>query len=214
MNVLPGIGAPMGDATPYFTFVGAATSTGSSLNFSGTGLRDGDVAIYFDYARQLNVPAVTPSGFTQGHSTVLGSYTRGIISAKILDGTEGSVTGMNGSNMNRKIGLVFRPSQPLAGFAFNGQRNAMADGDPSISDVLSGAASSFPIIVYGQMAASSATITSRTISPTMVEVAGAATNHYAHYLIYDANAADQSYDTVDSGGDANTLQAGYLTFTF
>jgi hypothetical protein len=198
------------------TFIGSAIGSDTSIEIPS--FAAGDVCVIWNYVGnamgQPTPPSVTPSGFTlldyQGSGSVGAA-----MSAKILTGSETSVTGMDRSNLSGDvswIAAIFQPSAPLASLTANLFAGNGTSGDPSISDIAAAGATP-PILVLGQMSALGA-ISPRTTSPTMNEIQGAGTYHFGHYLIYNAAnvPANQSYD-MDDEGLRNILQAGYLSFT-
>lgn len=199
-----------------FTYIGKCTSNGASLNFgaldAGTIAAD-DLLIYLQGARAGGAPTtVTPSGFTNGINTLSGT-SRVILSAKKATGSEGSVTGMDEAT-DKKIGLVFRPSSAFTSFAFNGTGSDVTDTNPANQTSAVSGTGSYPTLVIGHMGTmSAASISGKSVSPAMTELAGSDAGHIAHYLQYTSGAADVTgYDKNDDGS-GNFVQICYLTFT-
>lgn len=209
---------PYKSVTPItFTYIGKATSSTSSLNFASldAGTRQsGDLLIYMQYSRTGagGLSLVTPSGFTELGNSANGTVNRGQISSKISDGTEGSVTGMNGGSDNQKMGLVFRPSRSLATVSGNAYTGECTTGNPTSKSVAVSGTSSYPALLLGFMSnRSGGVISPRTVTPAMTEQASG-TQSYAHYLEYDASASDMTAYDMDDETD-QCIMAGYLTFT-
>lgn len=194
---------------------GSASGTDSSIEIPGT-IAAGDLCIIWNRASGFAVGFVTPSGFTvltditEGGSNTIG----GMISAKILDGTETTVTGMN-DTAESWICAVFRPvGGTLTGFAFNELGEQATTGDPTLQNIDASAETNLPILLVGQMGClTDGTISPRTVDPAMDELT-AANYHYAHYKIYNEGdtPTDHDYDMDDEG--TNVLQSGYLDFTW
>ncbi len=186
----------------------------TGIDVGAIGGAAGDLCIYWDFAQSgTSTPptAVTPTGFTRFHNqTIGGQLGRGCISAKILDGTEGTVNGMTAAEGSRKAIAVWHPSVPIAGFTANAMSNEGTTGNPAAQTILAAAAVSLPIIAYGQMCANTP-ISGASISPTMTRVDPGGARNFAHYLVMTtSDVANISYDMADSGN--NRPQSGYLTF--
>lgn len=158
-----------------------------------------------------------PTGFTQLlNHTNGGQYDRAIISAKILDGTEGPLTGMSGdSNEMRWVAACFRPDAAIASFNFLGGNGIFSDANPAAQTITASGATK-PVLLIGQMStfwASGQPISPRSTSPAMDELSGYNDSHYVHYKIYSTSdtPVNHSYD-MDDEGFGNVLQSGYLTF--
>src|SRR5690606_17531436 len=94
--------------------------------------------------------AVTPPGFTTLRTASANQF-RATISPKILDGTETTVSGINGNDWEVWAVAVFRPAEPI--FAFldhdtGNNDNTNSNPAPQTITIASGTA---PIIAYGQM---------------------------------------------------------------
>lgn len=206
-----------------FTFIGSDTADSTTIDLSSLSagaIAAGDFCVILNAARSSNAASdarpstVLPSGFTScqnnnsDSSTTFGDV-RSIISAKILVGSETTLTGMNGGVDDFWIVLVFRPSSAISAFAWTGDGDAR-DGNPPEQTIVASAAAA-PVILVGQMSAGTA-VDPRTISPTMTEVAGPSDHHYAHYRIDNSAPQDTTYDMTDEGA-GNVMQSGYFTFT-
>lgn len=197
------------DGVITFTFVGSTTSTASTIDISGTGRQAGDFGVLLDYAYGASTPSdVTPSGHTQAAMVTDGSASRATISYKILAGSEGSLTGLNGATAEDKIYLVFRPSRTITTPTYNAAGAAIPDTNPSLQTI--DPTAEVAALLVGQMAANAA-VSPRSTSPAMDEVVGGATSHYGHYKIYNSAPASHTYDMDDEGVN-NALMSGYFTF--
>lgn len=208
----------MGGGTPIsFTFVGSAVSALSTVDISATGRASGDLGILLDLSQNSSgTPANTiPSGHT---SLVTDTQTLGILGLrasiryKLLTGSEGSLTGQDGTNFVDKVYLVFRPSSAITTVTFNDGQFEAANVNPS-SQATGAGSGTPPVIVIGQMGTETNPVSPRSTTPAMSEVVGGGTNHYGLYKIYNTSPANQTTFDMDDEGNANTLQLGYLTFT-
>lgn len=196
-----------------FSLVGTSTGSDTSIEINGLSIASGDLAFIFNTAdgSGSNPADDTPSGFTKLRTALLNTR-RCSIFAKILDGTETTVTGLDGASGEEWILLVLRPDATLSSFVDNDTGNNQAtSGNPS-SQTITASGETPPVVLYGVMHSSSA-VNPRTTSPTMTEISGPSTNVYAHYYIYNDGdtPANHTYDKDDDG--TNFLQSGYLTFT-
>ena len=206
-------------AATTFTFVASSSGSGTTITIPGTPTA-GDLCIIWNTATNSGgiPPDVTPAGFTKlaTFASSEGWWERASVFAKKLDGTETTVTGLNGPNGTRWIAATFHPDSPFLSFA-NGMtpNGEWTNGNPASQTITSASAASLPAMLWGQMSLwSSVTISPRTTSPAMSEIAGAVGNHFAHYRViaYGATPDDNTYD-MDDEGNSNVLQSGYLTFT-
>jgi len=201
-----------------FTVVGSTTSTGATFSLHGSA-QAGDVAVLFDYATNSSNPAPTavqPGGDWTSITSQTTNPMRGTMYARILtsgDISTGTFTGMGGTSQDRKICTVFRPTRALASMTVRNATSVSTNTNPgALSLATTGVAT--PAIAVGHMGATG-TIDPRTISgATMVEVSGAANNHYAHYKIYAEGSSPDtiSYD-MDDEGSGNMTSIAYLDFT-
>lgn len=210
------IGAAAGPTS--FTFVNSASGSDASVEIP-SGAQAGDICLIFNGAYSTGTGAVAPSDTTPAGFTKLRTATTSTIRASIfvkkLDGTETSVTGLSASTATpfmNWVAVVLRPNAPVTSIIDNSTgNNEITSADPA-SQTIAATGAAAPVILFGHMFAGAA-ITTRTTSPTMTEIAGASTQHYAHYRIYNASdtPVNHSYDMVDNGTQA--LQSGFLTFT-
>jgi hypothetical protein len=185
-----------------WAFVGSCTSTGTALDFSALSagsIQADDLAIFVDYPRHGSVPtAVTPSGFTNRVNTP-GTITRGMLSDKKLLGSEGSVTGMDGSSSDQKVGLVFRPSISFASIAPSTPTTEVTSGNP-VSQVIDPSAETASVIVIGVVAAGGG-IAFSTATPAFDAEVTAGGRLIVGYKIYNASPQSHTIDMNDLGTD-------------
>lgn len=197
-----------------FTFVGSVTSAASTINISGTGRQAGDICLLAQMSRNSGgIPGLTlPTDFV-GLQDQTGSNTRISLSAKKLDGTEGSLTGMDGTSTDRKIAIVLRPNAAFTSFAWNSPNAEINTANPSAQTIALAGETALCAIAFGQMCETGgAAVSPRTTSPAMNEITGSDTSHYAHWLLQTLGSyANITYDMDDEG--TNGIQSGYLTFT-
>lgn len=204
------IGFGSADSGPRITFLASGTGTDSSIEIPGS-IAAGDICLIFDNAVDASTPTtVVPTDFTSLVNT-FGGVSRHITSAKILTGGETAVTGMTGAGFKHWVAAVFRPSVTYSSLTANSSNDELTNGNPTSQTITASGETNVPILLYGQMYSDIA-ISPRTTSPTMDEIAGAATVHYAHYKIYNSGPVNHSYD-MDDEGALNVLQSGYLDFT-
>lgn len=207
---LTGTAATLTKASRSFTFVGSTTSNASTIDISGTGRQAGDFGVLLDYARgSSGAPAAaTPSGHTQA-ATQSGGFGRVSITSKVLTGSEASLTGMNGDTANKKVYLVFRPTVAINTVAYNAGGAEVTNNNPA-QQTIDPTAETTAVILVGEMG-SSGTVSPRSTSPAMDEVANG-TTQYGHYKIYNSSPASHTYDMDDEGND-NGMISGYFEFT-
>lgn len=197
------------------TYVDAATSTTSSITAPG-GIASGDLAIYMDVATQNDgtPTAVTPSGFTNVLSKgqfLEPSGIRGMVSYKVLAGTETTITGMN-SDVNTKCMVVYRPSRsiasvaPLTGASW-GQE--ITNSNPS-SQATTLASLTPPVIFLGISYGSSSTGAFSTESPSFDATHTAGGSRFGRKL-YNISPQNHTIDMNDLG--SNALFSGYIRVT-
>lgn len=198
-----------------FTFVASGKGNSQTITIPGP-VTAGDLCIIWNQGYNGGTPAdVTPSGFTKlMTATLLGS--RMSLFAKILTGSETTVTGLDGdSSVDRHWAVAtFHPDFPISGFS-NGMtpNSEITNGNPAAQTITAASSPSKPIIVWGQMN-TSGSVNPRTTSPVMNELTTMDAQHYAHYKIYSSSdtLVNHTYD-MDDEGNANMLQSGYLVFT-
>jgi hypothetical protein len=197
---------------PSFSFLAAGGASSPTITIPGTPTA-GDLCVIFNWCRNA-FPGTVPSGFTALQTNGSAGVGGGIISAKKLDGTETTVTGLNGDNDELWIVATFRPTGPFASFAWNsGNGENVNSANPASQNIVALGAT-VPVILLGQMCASG-TISPRSISPAMDELnSHSNVNQYAHYKIYNPGdtPASHTYD-MDDEGNQIVIQSGYLSFT-
>jgi len=135
-----------------------------------------------------------------------------MISSKILTGSEGSVTGMNGATENDKIGLVFRPSIAISTVTAHSINGQVGSADPT-AQVVDPSAETTAVIIVGVAAHRSATLSFSTFSPAAdATVLNSDSDIIAGYKIYNSSPASTTIDMNDLGS-FNWLGSLYFTFT-
>lgn len=221
MNFLPGWSHGfVAGRTPLTTItqVLSATSTGSTISVP-SGVQAGDLIVLFDAAGSSNtsIPTqVIPSGFTSiVDNTLVASGAAGqrnTLSYKIASGTEGStsLTGMNGSNNNRKALLVFRGNVPAAIATVGDAAGQATDGNPS-EQIVNASGGVAPLVVIGtwSLFPVGGTVDPRSFSPAKDGEINPTAQMYMAWKIYNTAPADVSVDMTDEGA-GNTLQSCYI----
>lgn len=217
-GMVPGFFAATGMRS--FTFVGYAVGTVPTIDLtslSAGAIAAGDLCVIFNSAQHSSSSTppitVTPTGFTvvQEDAISSGGSNRAIISAKKLTGSETTLTGMN-STTETWIAGVWRPSRSFSSFAWNSPNGEATLSDPASQTITAASAASLPALLVGQMYVGSNDIVDpRSTSPTMNEIAGATTSHYAHWFHYASSPQNHTYDMDDEG--RQIIQSGYFTFT-
>lgn len=123
---MPGMGGPLAGAflggVPEFITVGTNSGTGATISISGAGsIAAGDICIIsiMGWRSGAYPQDVVPTGFTTivNDRTLLGgSYTRFIVCAKKLVGTETTVLGPSSTDISWTV-AVLRPPQPFSTFS-------------------------------------------------------------------------------------------------
>lgn len=171
----------------------------------------GDIAVLFDMAFQTSgsPTSVTPTGWTKLAETAAGNL-RGIASYRQLtSGQPGStITGMNGSERDRKIMCVIHPKYTVNTITPGGWLVRVSTGDPTAISVTSGSAST-NLVVFGFAVGQNTVSLSFSPSATSTKTSGDALK--AGYKLYTGPDTTANV-TVDTGsaGDSVGLAAGYL----
>lgn len=204
------------DKKPRLNVVGTLSGTDNSIEISAIagGIRQaGDICIIFNCAGGDSVPAAV---YPFGAGNVLQENSDGhigsaIISAKILDGTETTVTGMTAAKMSW-VAILIRPNGVVTDFTWLSGEGQVANTNPSPQSIDASGETNLPIIMVGQMAAANTVTPSVSGSFTSNPVGN---NFIAHYLVYGANETptNQPYSMTGTG-ESRMLQSGYLTFEF
>lgn len=191
------------------------------IDLTGLPIRSGDLGVYWDWTRVAAglgpPPTMTPSGHTKRVETSVGAA-RGIISTKILNGTETVIVGMAGpegsTTRSYKIYGVFRPRSAIISISAHSVAGQMTNGDPSPQTISSGSTAGYPILVLGQMACFNQEVNPRSVSPPMQEIRNTpgSGHQYAHWKLYEGAAVDHTYD-MNAQTNENTLQSCYLRIT-
>lgn len=200
-----------GGGAPQVSFTFVSSGSGTTATVTIPTMQAGDLCLIWSYGRNTFTtgPGAGPAGFTE--LAYVNGSAGGSLHAKILTGSETTVTTYVGGNASRWVALVFRPSSTITSVTLNSYNVETTAGDPASQTILA-AAGSAPMILTGQMAASASPGT-RTTSPAMTEVAATGGLQFVHYTIVNPGEAgvDTTYDQSD-GGNNNALQSGYLTF--
>jgi hypothetical protein len=204
------------------TQVLSATSTAATIAFPAS-IIAGDLIILVDRAQNTQFSGtlptdVTPSGFTRvGASLTLNASagdffgTRQNLWYKLAAGTEtGNLTGMDGTNADKKAMYVFRGNIPATAITVGDAEGSIIDTNPTaLNCQASGGVA--PLVVIGAYG-SSAAIDPRTFSTTKGGEINPDTQLYLAYKIYNSSPADSSID-MDDEGFRNTLQSAYFRMT-
>lgn len=198
-----------------FTFVGSCTSTSSSLDFSSLSagaVAAGDALFYIDFAiNSGSLPtSVIPSGFSNHLDDPGATSPRAMISSKKASGSEGSVTGMNGSVRNNKIGLVYRPSISFTTINANDIASDINTGDPTLQTCDPSAETS-AVILLGISGIDNATAAFSTFSPASDgTVANSSNDLLVGHKLYNTSPQSTQVDMADLGV-INWLASLYFT---
>lgn len=206
-----------------FTYIGSSSSIVSTLTIPATA-REGDVAILFDKAVNINSPiptAVNPSGWTQLATTSAGSfslnYVRVILSVKILAAADIGTTLTLMTNITGSLDkaiYIFRPNFPIKTLSSStitvGAYNSSVNNQTVTVTTAAGLGRKKPYLMFFMMISNSSSITTKTttgFSP-INEVANR-TNYFRYGLINDGTTA---VDTVGSfaGSGNEAMFSGYL----
>lgn len=219
VDVIPGVIEASGAVAtvtvaspPSISFFNSSVSSLSTISMPAS-IQAGDLAILCDYALNASgAPAdVVPSLFTQfGTSLVMATNYKRILSYKVLDGTETTITGMNGTSANRKTLIVFRKASGTWS-APQDVAEQTTSGDPS-AQVVNVSGESNPVVVIGSYAGTG-TVSTRTMTPTKDSEVTAANNvNYLAWCVYNSSPADTTVDMGDSG-TGNILSSFYFELT-
>jgi hypothetical protein len=227
MSLLPGM-FPAGVAAirqaaalTTLSQVASASSTGETIT-GPAGIQAGDLLVLWDVANGLGATlptTVVPTDFDIIVNVPGGEgESRGILSAKIADGSEASasLTGMNGAANNRKALYVFRGNIPIAAYMTQDVGSQQTDGNPAAQTV-NASGGAVPLIVLGGYATrpTGGSVNPRTFTVGGVgakdgEVsAGASTELWLAYKLYNASPADVVVD-MDDEGQRNFLVSCYI----
>jgi hypothetical protein len=197
---------------------GFAGSSGPTITIPASA-QTGDMAILYDMALSNSGTAptsVVPSGWTSV-STLTGSNANGngirsIVSRRILTaGQAGSVvTGMNGSERDRKIMFVIRTAMPILGVTAVGWVSRLGGGTPS-SIALSSSGGT-PNMVVVAFAASENDVPSFSFG-TVTDTNGASATRAAYRRYTKLDSPGNHTASAGDGGDTNGLAAGWFEFT-
>jgi hypothetical protein len=176
----------------------------------------GDLIIFADSATNSASSAptlVTPTDFTPWINLTQG-LARYAVSYKIADGTETTITGMDGNENDDKILAVFRPDAPITTITASTPGGQVTTGNPSAQNINADGDGTLPLIAFGfYYSGAYNVINPRTMSPAATGElfnAGNGTDwHYVKYQLQNAALADVSVD-MDDEGTNNILASGFL----
>lgn len=154
-----------------------------------------------------------PSGFT-AVASVGGENSRIALSAKILDGTETTLTGMDFYGDDSAVAChVFRANRPLRGFEVHNPAGSINDTNPSGISISGTGVARRPALALGHMQCVGGPdgISSGSISPSMTAVSSTSGRRLLHYSLFQSGPlSDFSYDMGDEG-DINGLLGAYIS---
>lgn len=212
MNFLPGwfpSGGAFGGVT-LLTFFDSSISGAQTISMPA-GIKSGDVAVLFDNVANGGTPTtVVPTGFTSAINTTDSAVVRGIISYKVLNGSETTITGMTGDSLILKILMVFRGDSPVvqaSSASANGQTTNVA---PSNQSVTAGSGLP-PLLVLAGYYTNPVAGFSIGFSPSQDGIVNGSdsTRQRAYYKIYNIAPADTTISMNDAG-QQNMMQSFYL----
>lgn len=219
MLFVPVVGWNISTGVTAWTFIGSCVGTGTTLNFgslsAGT-LAAGDMMVYIQFGQGASAPsAVTPSGFTDHVNTTFssgGNDPRIMMSSKKADGSEGSITGMNGATVDAKVGLVFRPTGTYTSLTASTPNSQTTDGNPTLQTV-DPSAETVPVVIVAMTAVvgipPAAFSTASPAFDATIAAGPSPTDLVAGYKVYNSGWASHSIDMNDLG-TGNCLASFYL----
>lgn len=191
----------------------------------GLTIRKGDVALLFNYVTRSpsgsNPTTVIPSGLTSllnqtGNTVEFDNpnfgKSRGIISYKILEGTEtGSLTGMQHDRYEGMGLLIVRGNVRISGVTLNGSNWQGSNNNPSAQNINADTGTP-PMLVFGWTArGSDATFT--TNSPAFATQITSPTRFKLGYTAYASSPVDHAIDSDLGTTDFAMLCGGWFQFT-
>ena len=196
------------------TYVGMAESGSANITIPATA-QTGDIAALYDLAISGSLPAlVTPSGWANRVNTTSGVAVRLAVSTKILESGDAgaSITGMDGSSLDTKMMLVFRPNILIGTATYSTFTGEATTGDAS-SQSIAASGQSAPVLVIAGCGTNSGPVFS-TASPAFDAEVTATINLRMGYKIYNAGSTPASH-TIDMAnlGSRNSLWGGYIALT-
>lgn len=224
VRVLTGVASgPIVWPTDFYSKKGLTLHAAGPGEFDGTNTETitiqanaqvGDIAVLHDCAVGTS-SAVIPSGWTSLGGVVSGNIRVNNSYRILTSGQPGStITGQNGSTRNRKIMTIIRPRLPIASVTPLGWTTRATTGTPT--DITLGASGTpnMAILAFAtgenniSLSASSAgTWTDAQINSPSV------TRGYFVGVTKNNTPGDWTFSASDAG-DANSLTAGILQFTF
>lgn len=203
-----------GSPVSSWTFVGKTDSTTGSIAVHGSA-QAGDIAILYDTARNSSGAPSTafPTDFTPFVDDTV-SAVRTVVSAKILDGSESSLTGMDGTSADAKMLVVFRANAPLTSFAINDLEEFHSSNDPPTRTVNASGVTEALVVLCAAMC-NSGTVSYSNINSNPdfdADLTMASSDILVGYKIYNSSPVNHTFDAND-GGLFNSVVTFYLTGT-
>ena len=195
----------------------AATLTTLSLFGQTTGLdataeypasiQAGDVAIIYDGAESPTGGLVTPSGYTV-LSDIDNGTVFGVVSAKVLIGSETAETVMAANGDSKWVLAVYRGDVAITSFTSRSMNEESTSGNPVSQTIAVGSTPSYPALVWANAYSNNtSTFATNTVGSALTT---SNAKHWAGYEIFNSSAANRTFDKNDNG--QNVAQSGYLTF--
>lgn len=192
------------------TFVASATSTSSGIVIPATA-QVGDLAYLVDVGDEV-AGGSAPAGWTTVITTnYTGAYC--VHSLKILtSGEPGStVTGMNGTDGNWKVCLVFRPSSSVSNVAISSYNGEGSTGNPSTQNVTV-VGQTTPVIVIASTFSNNGFPAFVTETPAFSQTI-TQSRQVVGFTIYNESPQNHAVDMGDPGTQ-NIIQSGYIRLEF
>ena len=175
----------------------------SSIEYPG-GIASGDLAIIFNGGETTGL--VTPSGYTV-LSDLDNGVIYGVVSAKVLTGSESTETGMApGGGWVKWSIAIFRGDAAITSFTSRSMNEFAGAGNPPSQTVTSGSTPSYPIIIWGEGASNNVWSGTETLANQLTT---SSNQLYAKYELDDSGASNETWDKDDNGH--NFSASGYLT---
>ena len=188
------------------TFFDSGTSADSANVSMPAGIASGDLGLLFDCGVSATTPPadITPAGWTLMGTTQTatggGVGARWNMSYRVLDGTETTLTGINGI-FSSKLVLVFRKLATLTwGAPASVQTDADVLGGLTDKTVTVGAA---PLIMIGALADGGSGVNllmTPAQTATVVGTLGGSTRCQAGYIVYGVGGANNTISSDNYGG--------------
>lgn len=195
-------------------------------------LREGDVALFFDFCTAENngsaPTTVIPFGYTALQNSTGNTFEidapdvgrcRFILSYKILTGSEfGTLTGMIENRNEEKFLMIVRGNVPIAGVTVHDYSFLGANSNPPETTITSGSGQ-VPLLAFAQVLKTGNPPAFTAQSPAFANMFNTPTRFIVGYTVYNTNPVNHTVDSDASGiGGAgpNNWAArveGYFQFT-